>query len=194
MDTKTSTRHRLWTPVALLLALLLVAVLPASAAYRVQRPITYDGGRLNQSYLYGEVWGTSTHKGVDFSYDLGTDVYAIADGTVVDLYEDYDNGDDSDPLGWGNRVLIRHSARHWDRTTQQWAYVYSIYAHLSKNSVRYSIGQFVYAGTWIAEVDDTGLSSGHHLHLQICIHSQSDRTITNLGSSTTSLSPPAGAG
>jgi murein DD-endopeptidase MepM/ murein hydrolase activator NlpD len=115
--------NRRCTSLVSLLALLLIAVLPASAAYQMQRPITYDGGRLNQSYLYGEEWDTSTHKGVDFSYDLDTHVYATADGTVVDLYEDYDDGDDRDPLGWGNRVLIRHSARHWDRTTQQWAYV-----------------------------------------------------------------------
>ena len=188
MDIKTSTRHRRWTPGALLFVLLLVVVLPASAAYRVQRPITYDGGRLNQSYLYGEVFGTSTHKGVDLSYGLGTDVYAIADGTVVDLEENITNETGS---SFGNFVLIRHSARHWDRTTQQWAYVYSIYAHLSEDSVRYSEGDSVTAGTWIAEVDDTGWSSGHHLHLQICIHPESDRTLVpnTLNSENTSRNP-----
>jgi len=46
-------------------------------------------------------------------------------------------------------------------------------------------------GTWIAEVDDTGWSSGHHLHLQICIHPQSDRTLVpnTLNSENTSRNP-----
>ena len=188
MKTRTSARCRRQATVALLFLLLLATVLPAIAAYRVQRPITYDGGRLNQSYLYGEVWGTSTHKGVDFSYGLGTDVYAIADGTVVDLEENIANGTGN---SFGNFVLIRHDERHWDRIEEQWGYVYSIYAHLSEDSVRYSEGDSVTAGTWIAEVDDTGWSSGHHLHLQICIHPQSDRTLVpnTLNSENTSRNP-----
>ena len=190
MNARTSTRHRRRATVALLLSLLLATVLSASAAFRVQRPITDDGGRINQGYLWGErSWWNGqwhTHKGVDFSYGLGTDVYAIADGTVRDLYEDEDNGEGS---GFGNYVLIRHDRRHWDRTTAQWGYVYSIYAHLSLDSVRFSVGQHVTAGTWIAEVDDTGTSTGHHLHLQICIHPQSDRTMANLSTETTSRNP-----
>ena len=189
MKMRTSARCRWQAIVALLFLLLLATVLPAIAAYRVQRPITYDGGRLNQSYLYGEVGDTSTHKGVDFSYGLGTDVYAIADGVVVDTYDDYDNGTGT---GFGNFVLIRHSRRHWDRTAQQWAYVYSIYAHLSKDSVRYSVGQYVTAGTWIADVDNTGSSTGNHLHLQICLHPESDRKLrpyNTLDSENTSRNP-----
>lgn len=108
---------------ALLLALLLAATVPASAAYRTQRPITNDGGRLNQAYLYGEVWSAHQHKGVDLTYSFGTHVYAIADGTVVELYEDVANGtfpkegEDDLPADaiWGNFVLIRHDRSHWDR-------------------------------------------------------------------------------
>lgn len=123
---------------------------------------------------------------MDFSYGLGTDVYAIADGTVRDLRENIANGTGS---GFGNYVLIRHDRRHWDRTTAQWGYVYSIYAHLSLDSVRFSVGQHVTAGTWIAEVDDTGTSTGHHLHLQMCIHPEYDRTLANLNSEATSRNP-----
>ena len=174
---------------ATLLTLLIVA-LPIRAAVRVQRPITYDGGRINQYYL----WGEDSHRGVDFSYGLGTYIYAVADGTVVQFKEDVDDNTwPQNPRNdWGNFVLIRHNGLFWDRTTQQNAYVYSIYAHLKKDSVRPSVGQFVTAGTWIAEVDNTGHSTGNHLHLQICLHPQSDRLLwpTNtLNSENTSRNP-----
>jgi hypothetical protein len=185
MKARTLARHRRWA-VAVLLSLLLAAVLPASTAVRVQRPITYDGGRINQEYLWNAVWNGIPHRGVDFTYTVGTDVYAIADGVVMDLREDIQNGEGS---GFGNYVLIRHTRGHWNRTTGQMGYVYSIYAHLSQDTVRYSVGQPVDAGNWIAEVDDTGTSSGNHLHLQICVDDNSDQTLSTLSSSTTSRNP-----
>jgi len=154
---------------------------------RVQRPIVYDGGRINQWYLWMEYDAEfGWHRGLDFTCGTDTHVYAVADGTVVDLYEDYR---DDEGTGFGNYVLIRHNERHWDRRTTQWAYVYSIYAHLSEDSIRYSEDQDVYAGDWIADVDNTGASSGSHLHLQLCLHPQPDRTIATLSSSTTSRNP-----
>ena len=193
MSARATFTRRRWPIVATLLTLIIVA-LPTGAAVRVQRPITYDGGRINQGYLWGErFWDEDeqewiTHKGVDFTYDLGTNVYAVADGTVVDLYETYQNGQGT---GFGNYVLIRHDDRHWDRTTPQNGYVYSIYAHLSRNSVRPAVGDPVQAGEWIAQVDNTGSSTGNHLHLQICLHSQSDRTLipNTLDSENTSRNP-----
>ncbi len=159
--------------------LILVSIGYGYAAYRVQRPITDTGGVINQSYLWAEELGGSTHKGVDFSYGLGTDVYAVADGTVVNLRENLPNGDVT--TAWGNFVLIQHDQFHYDRTYGTFgtlAYAYSMYLHLSQNSVRVAEGDHVDAGDWIAEVDDTGkYSSGHHLHLQIVIHSLPNRTL-----------------
>ena len=175
--------------IQLLLLCLVSMALPASAAVQVHRPIVYDGGRINQHYL----WGEDSHRGVDFSYATGTNVYAVADGVVRQIREsvpdDAHPGHPQCPDDWGNFVLIRHNQRHWDRTTQQWAYVYSLYAHLQHDSVRVEQGNSVTAGQWIAEVDNTGQSTGPHLHFQLCIHPQSDRTITNLSSSTTSRNP-----
>lgn len=193
MSARAAFIRRRWPIVATLLTLLIVT-LPIRAAVRVQRPITHDGGRIRQDYLWGErFWDDDhgiwvTHKGVDFSYGLGTNVHAVAGGTVVDLYETYQNGQGT---GFGNFVLIRHNGRHWDRTTQQNGYVYSIYAHLSHNSVRPSVGDAVQAGAWIAQVDNTGSSTGNHLHLQICLHPQSDRTLrpNTLDSENTSRNP-----
>jgi hypothetical protein len=159
--------------IVLLLLCLVSMTLPASAAVQVRRPIVYDGGRINQHYL----WGEDSHHGVDFSYATGTDVYAVADGVVSQIRESI--ADDTHPPNcddWGNFALIRHNAQHWNRITQQWAYVYSLYAHLQHDSVRLKVGDAVTAGQWIAEVDNTGQSTGSHLHLQFCIHPQPDRT------------------
>jgi hypothetical protein len=180
-----------WMVRAALLLVLLSIVLPLYAVYWLQRPITDDGGRIRQGYL----WGEDAHHGVDFSYSFGTYVYAIADGEVVQIVENVKNNEWPPNNNWGNFVLIRHSwysMKLWDRTTQQNAYLYSIYAHLKQWSVRPSVGDFVSAGTWIAEVDNTGHSTGHHLHLQVCLHPQPDRLLwpTNtLNSENTSRNP-----
>lgn len=158
---------------------LLIAVLMGYtyAAYQIRRPIADNGGKINQYYLYAGASGTNTHKGIDFPYPNGTSTYAVADGTVVQLREDRPDGDRS--TTWGNFVLVRHNQRHYDRTTQQLAYVYSMYLHLKYMSVPVEAGSVVYAGqTKIGEVDDTGqYSQGNHLHLQIVIHPQSDRLL-----------------
>jgi hypothetical protein len=184
-------RKSRWMVRAALLLVLSSIALPLYAVYWLQRPITDDGGRIRQGYL----WGEDSHHGVDFTYGFGTHVYAIADGTVVQVKEDVDNNDWPPGNNWGNFVLIRHSwdsMKLWDRTSQQNAYLYTIYAHLKKDSVRPSVEDFVSAGTWIAEVDNTGHSTGPHLHLQICLHPQPDRLLwpsNTLNSENTSRNP-----
>ena len=98
-------------------------------------------------------------------------------GTVVQLREDRPDGDRS--TAWGNFALVRHNQRHYDRTSQQMAYVYSVYLHLKQWSVPVQVGNVVYAGqTKIGEVDDTGsYSQGNHLHQQIVVHPESDRQL-----------------
>lgn len=155
--------------------LLPLLVLTAEGAYINDRPITDTGGRIHQGYLWG---GNGVHEGVDFPYLTGTDVYAIADGTVVDLNESFDNNGGTG--AYGNYVLIRHDQRHYNRTASQWAYVYSMYFHLSRLSVRPTLNQHVSRGEWIAEVDNSGVGTGcfepecAHLHLQIVIDTRSD--------------------
>ncbi len=160
---------------SLVMLLILAFIGYGYAAYRVQRPITDGGGVVLQTHLWGE--GNPSHRGIDFVYPRGTDVYAVANGTVVDL--DEDNQDEENVSEWGNFVLIRHEQRHYDRTTAQWAYVYSMYIHLKQWSVQVTETSHVNAGDWIAEVDRTGEGAGtqDHLHLQIVVHPQLDRTL-----------------
>jgi len=157
----------------LIAILLLCEVELAHASEQVDRPIQTTGGKVNQFYLYGETFGLNQHRGIDFPYATGTDVYAVADGEVVAVREIDNNGGGS---FFGNYVMIRHDELHYDRSANQMAWVYSIYAHLSHQSVTVNTGQTVNAGANIAEVDNTGNSSGPHLHLQINLSTDGNKT------------------
>ena len=201
MEEKRSHR-RTWTVIMVVVAGLICTTVPLWAAYQVQRPITVDGGQVYQGYLYGEVyvWPTATpgatpaptprptlvHHGVDFGYDTGTAVYAVAEGEVRDYREDVDNGTGS---GFGNYVLIRHEQPAWDGIHDQFAYVYSLYAHLAYDSVNVDVGGLVSPDTHIADVDNTGTSTGDHLHLQIVLHQLPDRVKDNLEADARSRNP-----
>jgi hypothetical protein len=177
-NTPVEKRFRISALIAAFLVLLMVPLIgDIDAAYQIRRPIIDNGGKINQYYLYAEESGGSTHKGIDFPYPNGTSVYAVADGTVVQLREDRPDGDRG--TAWGNFALVRHNQRHYDRTSQQMAYVYSVYLHLKQWSVPVQVGNVVYAGqTKIGEVDDTGsYSQGNHLHQQIVVHPESDRQL-----------------
>jgi Peptidase family M23 len=167
-----------------LLLLLLSGPLAGEAAVRIRRPLIFFGGQINQGYLWGEETvqsgQTYTHRGIDFGYPaiLGTNIYAVADGVVRDKVENLPDNEHNST--WGNFVLIEHTDRHFDRTTNTMGYVYSMYLHLSANSVPpgVEIGSSVTEGQWIGKVDNTGSGSfGSHLHLQIVVHPQSGRTL-----------------
>lgn len=166
MDDKRPFRSRQCVRALVMLACLLLVTLPVWASYEIERPVTEGGGKINQHNLYGEEHGYGPHKGVDFPALLHTPVYAVADGVVVQLRENVQNGEGS---GYGNFVLIRHDRQSWDRVSGRDAWVYTVYAHLAQWSVVPATGHHVLAGQHIAGVDDTGTSTGNHLHFQICL-------------------------
>lgn len=85
------------------------------------------------------------HEGVDFSAEIGTPIKAAAGGVVVyaDRHPEY-----------GNMIEIDHGDD-----------LVSRYAHASKRLVE--LGQVVLQGQKIAEVGNTGRSTGAHLHFEI---------------------------
>lgn len=160
------------------------AVTGVYAAYQISRPVALADEPTLQTRLYGEQ--ADVHKGVDFSAGVGfgDSVYAVADGKVVqEVHNRPDNchPNNEDPEercpAWGNYVLIQHDKRHYDRTEGKMAYVYSLYLHLRQNQVFVAAGDNVDQGDLIAQADNTGNSSGNHLHLQIIVHPEQDRTI-----------------
>ncbi|GGN21313.1 peptidase M23 [Marinomonas arctica] len=86
------------------------------------------------------------HRGQDFAVNVGTPIYAPADGAIESVRP-------SDK-GSGNYIRILH------------AYGFSSsYSHLSKFAV--SRGNFVKKGDLIAYSGNSGLSSGPHLHYEV---------------------------
>ena len=160
--------------VLILVLLVVFAQQQAWALHPVIRPIQTNGGNINQTYLYGE---GNVHRGVDWIHPTGTSVYAIANGTVVAVLETIQDGTYPFNQQFGNYVMIRHSNNtHWDRTAGQLAWVYSIYAHLKQNSVVPVVGSTVTANSKIAEVNNTGNSTASHLHLQVNLSTNMNKT------------------
>ena len=85
------------------------------------------------------------HKGLDFTADIGTPVYATGDGLVKIAYF---SG------SFGNVIFLDHSFGYETR-----------YAHLSKFNVKR--GQKIKRGDIIGFVGNTGLSGGPHLHYEV---------------------------
>lgn len=89
-------------------------------------------------------WGVF-HYGIDLANRIGTPIYAVTDGVVVE----------SGPAsGFGMWVRIEHPGG--------WT---SVYGHINRSLV--VAGQHVKAGQEIAEMGNRGISTGPHLHLEI---------------------------
>lgn len=86
-----------------------------------------------------------SHKGVDLSAPMGTDIYAAMDGQVIasGRHKDY-----------GNFVVLDHGSG-----------VVTLYAHCNRNFVE--DGEVVRRGQKIAEVGRTGKATGPHLHFEL---------------------------
>jgi len=94
---------------------------------------------------FGEQREGYYHKGVDLAANIGTKIQAALDGTVS-----FSGVAD----GYGKVVIIDHSDN-----------LQTVYAHCSKLNV--SSGEQVLRGQFIAEVGNTGDSTGPHLHFEI---------------------------
>ena len=94
------------------------------------------------------VWTSrpSDPQGIDIAVKPGTPIHAVAAGTVI--YSD------NKQRGYGNLVIIEHKNR-----------VVSVYAHNRRNLV--DEGDSVRQGAPIAEVGNTGRSTGPHLHFEL---------------------------
>lgn len=85
------------------------------------------------------------HTGLDISNDIGTPIYATADGVVRHV------GFES---GFGKRIFITHQGGYETH-----------YAHL--DSYQVEEGDEVYKGQIIGLMGNTGLSTGPHLHYEV---------------------------
>jgi murein DD-endopeptidase MepM/ murein hydrolase activator NlpD len=86
------------------------------------------------------------HEGIDYTAQVGTPVYATADGVVEDITRSR--------RGSGNTIVIDHGYG-----------LKTIYAHL--NEIRVRENRTVKRRDVIGTVGNTGLSSGPHLHYEV---------------------------
>lgn len=112
-------------------------------------PVGGSGGYISCPFS-----GAYGHTGIDIAANLGTPVYAAADGVVVKAQTGY--------TGYGKLIVIQNND----------GYI-TYYAHL--NYIGVSVGQTVHQGEFIGEVGSTGNSTGPHLHFEV----RSGRTYLN---------------
>lgn len=93
------------------------------------------------------------HNGIDINAGDGAAIRAANDGTVVYVYSAAPGS--SDGTGYGNWVKIDHGNGFESR-----------YAHMAAGGVNVSNGQQVSAGQTIGRQDNTGTSTGSHLHFE----------------------------
>lgn len=93
---------------------------------------------------FGARWGTP-HYGIDLAAPIGTPIYSVADGVVLEA---------GPASGFGLWVRIQHD----DGTV-------GVYGHI--NSYNVSEGERVEAGETIAEVGNRGYTTGPHLHFEL---------------------------
>lgn len=131
--------------------------------------VVYGGYKLPwRSGLTKRLTWSVSHSSCNPKYYC-TYAFDFADGTMFELlaakggfvYHWRDTCNNGDP-GCTNSITIE------DRTTTPWTY--QIYLHLAKNSIPSNLkvkGTPVAQGQKIGNVDDTGISTGHHLHFMV---------------------------
>lgn len=110
---------------------------------------------FGQNLLNYSQFGMIGHNGIDISCETDEEVLSVCDGRVIWA--------DMKDTGYGINVFIEtDKIFEEDGNT----YVYQIvYGHLKSFNVE--VGQFVKEGQVIAKADNTGWSTGTHLHLGV---------------------------
>lgn len=107
----------------------------------LKRAISGFGWRIDPIYRTRHM-----HTGMDFTANLGTEVYATGDGYVQDI--------ENKGWGYGKSIIVNHGYGYKTR-----------YAHLSAFKVKK--GDKIKRGELIGLVGSTGRSTGPHLHYEV---------------------------
>lgn len=124
-------------------------------------------------YPYGGTRGGTLrpHHGVEFYVPTGTQVIAVADGTVIYAASDNDQVVGPEPNFYGNVIIIEHDARLNGQP------VYTLYGHLTEPLVQE--GQHVLMQQVIARSGATGVADGAHLHFEVRVGENSYTSTRN---------------
>ncbi|UBH13599.1 peptidoglycan DD-metalloendopeptidase family protein [Macrococcus armenti] len=101
----------------------------------------------------------SGHPGIDIAIDIGTPIYAISDGKVIQAVDGFTIGG----LDFG----LKDKANHVVVVDKKNPNLFMGYWHLKTGGVKVKKGDTVKAGQQIGLSGNTGFSSGPHLHLHV---------------------------
>ncbi|WP_378736731.1 M23 family metallopeptidase [Nocardia brasiliensis] len=118
------------------------AVLPGRTGFAMPARGIFTSG-------FGSRWG-AFHNGIDIAGPIGTPIYAVANGTVIDA---------GPAEGFGLWVRIRHD----DGSITVYGHMYDFFV---------SRGERVPAGMQIARMGNRGDSTGPHLHFEVIVGGQ----------------------
>jgi len=93
-------------------------------------------------------FGLVGHNGVDWGCPEGTPIYATAAGVVTKVA--------FDRYGYGHYMILDHGEGFTSR-----------YAHFKEQGILVKVGQSIKQGQTIGFADNTGFSTGSHLHFEI---------------------------
>lgn len=113
---------------------------------RLQQPLYVMPTKGIFTSNFGYRWGV-LHAGIDLANSIGTPIYAVSDGVVIDA---------GPTAGYGMWVKLLHA----DGTV-------TLYGHV--NTTLVSIGERVMAGDQIATMGNRGNSTGPHLHFEVLL-------------------------
>jgi hypothetical protein len=112
-----------------------------------------QGFGQNATDLYAKL-GLKGHSGIDYRAPDGTPCYSAHDGRVT--YAGYD--------GAGGLTIVIRTEQEFEGIDGKPSFWKTIYCHLKKGTLKVTGGQQVKVGQHIADCDNTGASTGSHLH------------------------------
>lgn len=121
--------------------------------YPVKPDTVNQGFGVNGAYYQAHGINIVGHNGIDFKATHGQGVYASHAGTC---YPEID--------GQGGNGVVLITDDQYDDGNGGQCYFKTIYWHLTQDDAVVHTGQHVNAGELIGYADNTGLSSGDHLH------------------------------
>lgn len=114
---------------------------------RLQQPLYVMPTKGIFTSNFGYRWGV-LHAGIDLANAIGTPIYAVSDGVVIDA---------GPTAGYGAWVKLLHA----DGTV-------TLYGHV--NTTLVGVGERVMAGDQIATMGNRGNSTGPHLHFEVLLN------------------------
>ncbi|MDO5032685.1 M23 family metallopeptidase [Corynebacterium sp.] len=95
---------------------------------------------------FGPRWG-SFHNGIDVANPIGTPIYSVMDGEVIEA---------GPAQGFGHWIRVQHV----DGSV-------AVYGHMPGDQLMVNVGDKVRAGEQISVIGNEGYSTGPHLHFEI---------------------------